>query len=268
MTEHETMDVMAAVGMIADWIHESKRMVVFTGAGVSTESGIPDFRSPGGIWEKYDPRELTYQKFLADPEVRKIRWKMFMESESIWNAKPNQAHLCCGKLYRLGKLRAIITQNIDGLHQEGGVPGDKVIEIHGTNREVYCLDCDKRWPSPEIRDLIRRENLEIPECDQCGGILKTATISFGQAMPEDKVRESERLSQESDLMLVMGSTLVVQPAALMPQIAKQAGARVAIINLSESGGDHYADLLVAAKAGEVMSLVMEEYKERFTDAKM
>jgi len=224
---------------------------------------IPDFRSPGGIWEKYDPRELTYQKFLADPKVRKLRWKMFMENEKMWQAKPNQAHLALGELHEIGKLCAVITQNIDGLHQDGGVPADKVIEIHGTNKEVYCLDCGARWPSEEIRDRIEQDGLEIPDCVECGGILKTATISFGQPMPEKELAESERLAQEADLMLVMGSTLVVTPAALIPVIAKDAGGKVVIINLSETAGDHYADMILSGKAGEIMALVMEEYRERY-----
>ena len=263
MPEHETMEITAAVELLADWIYESQRMVVFTGAGVSTESGIPDFRSPGGIWSKYDPRELTFQRFLADPEVRKLRWKMFMENAAMWEAKPNPAHLACAELFRLGKLRAVITQNIDGLHQDAGVPAEKVVELHGTNRWVYCLECGARWPSEEIRQRIEEENLEIPDCTECGGILKTATISFGEPMPEKEMRAAEQLSREADLMLVIGSTLVVYPAAYMPQITKEAGGKVAIINLSESGGDHYADLIIRGKAGELMSLVLETYKKKY-----
>lgn len=253
------MDPAAACGVVAGWINESRRLVVFTGAGVSTESGIPDFRSPGGIWEKYDPRQLTYQRFLAEPEVRKIRWRMFMENDAMWRAQPNAAHFAIAELHRRGKLRAVITQNIDGLHQDAGVPGDKVIELHGTNREVYCLDCGRRWPADVIRGRIIEDALEIPDCTACGGILKTATISFGQAMPEKEVRESEGLARECDLMIVIGSTLVVYPAALMPEITHQAGGRVVIINLSESGGDRYADLVIKGKAGETMARVLEEY---------
>ena len=261
MDEKDDLDLLAAFRLIAGWVHESSALVVFTGAGVSTESGIPDFRSPGGIWTKYDPRELTFQRYLASPEFRKIRWRMFMEMDEIWNARPNPAHLAMAELDRLGKLKAVITQNVDGLHQDAGVPADKVIELHGANREVYCLSCNARWPAIEIRDRIQREGLEIPDCAVCGGLLKTATVSFGQPMPQAELRRAEQLSREADLMLVVGSTLVVQPAALMPMIAKDHGARVVIINLSESAGDDYADLVIRGKAGEVMPAILQEYRE-------
>ncbi len=262
MSQFDTMDLDDAIGTLAEWVHESRGLVIFTGAGISTESGIPDFRSPGGIWSKYDPTKLTYQRFLADPEVRKLRWKMFMENDAMWKARPNAAHKAIAELFALGKARALITQNIDGLHQDAGTPADKVIELHGTNREVYCVSCGGRWPSEEIRARIERELVDIPSCVKCGGILKTATVSFGQTMPEREVREAERLSRECDLMLAIGSTLVVYPAALMPMIAKEAGARVVILNLSETGGDRYADLIIRDKAGEVMSRLLETYKSR------
>jgi len=263
MADQEHMEMDDAKQLLADWIRESESLVVFTGAGVSTESGIPDFRSPGGIWEKYDPRELTYQKFIADPEVRKIRWKMFMENDALWKAEPNPAHRAIAELHELGKLRAVITQNIDGLHQDAGVPDDKVVEIHGTGREVYCLSCGARWPSAEIRDRIEKEDIEIPECTECGGILKTATISFGQQMPEHEVRQSEKLSAAADLMLVIGSTLVVQPAALMPVITKKSGGKVVIINVSETEGDFMADMIIYGKAGEILPDVLAKYKRSY-----
>jgi NAD-dependent deacetylase len=265
MSKSLATDLGAALELVARWIRESQRLIVFTGAGVSTESGIPDFRSPGGIWSKYDPRELTFQKFLADPEVRRLRWRMFMENEAMWKAKPNAAHLAVAELYRLGKLRAVITQNVDGLHQDAGVPRDLVIELHGTNREVYCLGCGSRWPSAAVRERIAREKLSIPDCPNCGGLLKTATVSFGEAMPERETAEAVRLSEESDLMIVMGSTLVVNPAAMMPMIAKEKGGRVAIINLSETAGDHYADLVIRGKAGDLMPRIVEIYGEMGQD---
>ena len=254
----------AEIELVSLWIHESQNLVVFTGAGVSTESGIPDFRSPGGIWEKYDPREFTFQKFIQSEEVRKLRWKMFMEMEQMWKSvRPNPAHYAIAELDRLGKLAAVITQNIDGLHQDAGVPSDKVIEIHGTNRYVVCLDCGTTWPSQEISDRIRCEDIDVPYCTECGGIIKTATISFGQAMPEKEVMESEYLSRKSDLMLVIGSTLVVQPAALMPMLTKQSGGRVVIINMSESSGDSYADIVFRGKAGELLPRIIGKYKEKY-----
>jgi len=256
-------DLDRALATVSGWIHESERLVVFTGAGVSTESGIPDFRSPGGIWEKYDPEKMTYQNYLADPEVRKLRWKMFIELEAMWSAKPNPAHLSIAELHHLGKLRAVITQNIDGLHQEAGVPADKVIEIHGTNREIYCLSCGARWPAAVVRDRIVEQGLDDPPCTECGGIIKTATISFGQAMPEKETRQSERLSREADLMLVVGSTLVVQPAALMPLVTHRSGGKVVIVNLSETGGDFYADLVIRGKAGEILPALLEKYRSLY-----
>lgn len=261
MAEKEGLTADDAIHLLAEWIHASSAAAAFTGAGVSTESGIPDFRSPGGLWTKFDPRELTFQRFLASEEVRKLRWKMFMEMEAMWTAKPNPAHLALAELFQLGKLRAVITQNVDGLHQDAGLPAAAVIELHGTNREVYCLSCGDRAPSVEVRDRIRRQRLEVPDCLKCGGLLKTATISFGQAMPEKEMARAERLSRETDLMLVLGSTLVVQPAALMPWLAKQSGAKVVIVSLSETEGDAYADLLIRGRAGEVMPRVVEQYKK-------
>jgi len=263
MSAEENANFEEALTLVADWIHESQNIVAFTGAGVSTESGIPDFRSPGGIWERYDPEQMTYQRFLASEEARKMRWRMFMEMESMGQAKPNPAHYALADLYELGKLKAVITQNIDGLHQDAGVPADKVVEIHGTAREVYCLSCDRRLPSTEIRQRIADEGIEVPYCTECGGILKLATISFGQAMPEKEMREAERLSREADLMPAIGSTLLVRPAALMPMIAKEAGARVIIINLSETGGDYYADMVVRGKAGAAMSAIVKRYKDKY-----
>jgi NAD-dependent deacetylase len=261
MSSQGTIPLTEAAGLAGQWIAASQSLVAFTGAGISTESGIPDFRSPGGIWEKYDPRELTYQKFLADPQVRKLRWKMFMENEAMWTAQPNPGHLALVELHRRGKLRAVITQNVDGLHQEAGLPADKVIELHGTNRVVYCVSCNRRWPAAVIRDRIMAEGLEVPDCTACGGILKTATISFGQAMPEPELRAAERLAREADLMLVIGSTLVVHPAGALPLITKQAGGRVIIIALSETAGDHYADLVLRGKAGEVLPLILKGMKD-------
>lgn len=263
MAENLDTNLEAALELVARWINESQRMVVFTGAGVSTESGIPDFRSPGGIWSKYDPSEFTFDKFVSDPEVRKKRWRLFLEEEALWTAaRPNPAHLAVAELHRLGKLRAVITQNIDGLHQEAGLPDELVIELHGTNRFVACLSCSARWPSAKVRERLRRERIEDPPCPECGGIIKTATISFGQRMPEKETRESERLSREADLMLVMGSTLVVHPAAIMPMIAKEAGGRVVIINLSETAGDRYAEMVIRGKAGEILPEVVKRFRKK------
>lgn len=258
----EAMDIEEVLDMLAGWIHEAKSVVAFSGAGMSTESGIADFRSPGGIWEKYDPREMTYQKFLASEDVRRLRWKMFVEGRAMFDARPNPGHVALAELERLGKLDCMITQNIDGLHQAAGNSEDKVIELHGTHRHVLCLDCGRRWPSEEILERLLRDKIDIPDCTDCGGILKTATISFGQPMPREEMERAEEASRNCDFFLVAGSTLVVQPAALMPVMAKQAGARVVIVNLSETAGDNLADIIVQGKTGEILPLIVERYTDK------
>ncbi|MFO8058293.1 MAG: Sir2 family NAD-dependent protein deacetylase, partial [bacterium] len=179
MSTNDDEKLNEALGLAAQWLREARSVVGFTGAGVSTESGIPDFRSPGGIWEKYDPEEMTYQRFLASEEARKLRWKLFLEMEASMNAGPNPSHYALVELYELGKLTGVITQNIDGLHQAAGLPDEAVIEIHGNAKEVYCLSCSRRWPSREIKERIENEGVEVPYCTECGGILKLATVSFG-----------------------------------------------------------------------------------------
>ncbi len=258
-----TLSLEQAMDILAGWINASERVVAFSGAGMSTESGISDFRSPGGIWSKYDPREMTYQKFLASEDVRRKRWKMFVEGSAMFEARPNDGHIALAELERLGKLDRLITQNIDGLHQSAGNSEDRVVEIHGTHRWVVCLDCGRRYPSEEVLSRLLNEDIDIPDCSDCGGILKTATISFGQPMPADEMAEAERASRNCDLFFVLGSTLVVQPANLMPVIAKQAGAKVVIINLSETAGDYLADMILRGKTGEILPLAVKRYREKY-----
>jgi NAD-dependent deacetylase len=251
--------MMEEIGRLAQLIIESKKVIVFTGAGISTESGIPDFRSPGGIWSRYDPEDFTIQKFLSGPAARKTIWKMSAESGLLTEAEPNPAHYAIAELYQLGKLDCVITQNIDNLHQKAGVPEDKVFELHGNTRWAVCLSCRRRFPMPEVLQRIR-EGVEVPDCPDCQGILKPGAVFFGEALPEETLREATRRSQNCDLFIVIGSTLVIYPAAYMPAYAREAGARLAIVNLTPTPLDHYATVVIQGGAGEIMSGVMERVR--------
>lgn len=248
------------VAQVAGMILKARCAVAFTGAGVSTESGIPDFRSAGGIWEKYNIEDFTYERFLTSRRARALTWKLFME-EAFWKARPNTAHCALAELERMGALDCIITQNIDSLHQQAGNSPEKVIELHGTARWVKCLDCGARFPSEEIYNLIRKENLEIPDCTRCGGMLKQAVISFGEPMPEPETSEAERRARHCDLFMVVGSSLVVFPAANMPLLAARSGARLVIINTEPTSQDALADVVIQAKAGEVLPEIVRQIKE-------
>lgn len=243
---------------IAELIFSSNRIIVFTGAGISTESGIPDFRSPGGIWTKYNPQDFTYQKFINNPETRRLTWQRFRDIPWM-KIKPNAAHYAVAELERLGKLDCVITQNIDGLHQLAGNSPEKVIELHGTARWVLCLDCGKRWPRDEIEQWLE-SGIEIPLCDACGGLLKSATISFGQAMPVRETQLAEEHSRHCDLFIVIGSSLVVYPAAYMPVYAVESGAKLLIINREPTPLDRAAALVVNSAAGETMTKVIARVK--------
>ncbi len=242
---------------LAQLIVQSRKVVVFTGAGISTESGIPDFRSPGGIWSRYDPEDFTIHKFLSGPTARKTIWKMSIEGGLLTEAEPNLAHHAIAELHRLGKLDCVITQNIDGLHQKAGVPEDKVFELHGNMQWVVCLSCGSRFPMPEVLRKIK-EGVEVPDCPGCQGILKPDAVFFGEALPEKTLREAIRRAQNCDLMIVIGSTLVIYPAAYIPTYATEAGAKLAIVNLTPTPFDQHAEVVIRGKAGEIMSRVMEE----------
>jgi len=244
---------------LARLIIESKKVVVFTGAGISTESGIPDFRGPGGIWSRYDPEDFTIQKFLSSPAARKTIWKMSAESGLLTEAEPNPAHYAIAELYQLGKLDCVITQNIDNLHQKAGVPEDKVFELHGNTRWAVCLSCRRRFPMPEVLQKIQA-GIEVPDCPDCQGILKPDAVLFGEALPQETLQEATRRSQNCDLFIVIGSTLLVYPAAYMPTYAREAGARLAIVNMTPTPLDHYATAVIRGGAGEVMSKVMEKVR--------
>jgi NAD-dependent deacetylase len=244
---------------LAQLIMHSQKVVVFTGAGISTESGIPDFRSPGGIWSRYDPEDFTIQNFLSGPAARKTIWKMSVEGGLLTEAKPNLAHYAVAELYQLGKLDCVVTQNIDNLHRKAGVPEDRVFELHGNMERAVCLSCHRHFPMPEVLRKIK-EGVEVPDCPDCQGILKPDAVFFGEALPQETLREAIRRAQNCDLFIVIGSTLVVYPAAYIPTYAREAGAKLAIVNLTATPFDHYAEVIIRGKAGEMMSEVMEKLR--------
>ena len=246
----------------ADLVVNSKKIVVFTGAGISTESGIPDFRSPGGIWTRYDPEMFTIQKFLYDPEARKMHWKLLGGDEFMkFDAQPNPAHYAVAELDKMGKLDCVITQNVDMLHEKGGVPPDKVIHLHGNMERAKCLKCGKYYPMTEVREWIAQGE-EVPDCPACGGLIKPDAVFFGEAMPVWETSEAQRRAQSCDLCIVIGSSLVVYPAALMPQYAVQSGARLIIVNRDATELDRVADVCIHASAGETMSKLIKRVKEK------
>ena len=245
---------------VARWIAASKRVIVFSGAGLSTESGIPDFRSPGGVWDRYNPEDFYFQNFLASETSREKYWRMATEMyEPIRMAQPNQAHLAIAELENLGKLDCVITQNIDGLHFKAGNSEERVIQLHGTATFVSCLNCKKRFDRDEIQERIKKGE-KAPRCDNCDGLLKPATISFGQSMPEKETEEAYHRSSLCDLFLVIGSSLVVQPAASMPLIAKRNGAKLVILNRDPTPYDDMADLIIHGQAGPAMASILEYVK--------
>lgn len=233
---------------------ECKRGVVFTGAGISTESGIPDFRSPGGIWTKFQP--IQFQDFMASEEMRKESWRRKFASDPVMQqARPNKGHLAVAKLVQQGKVSSVITQNVDGLHQLSGVPDDKVIELHGNSTYAACLECGERQELDEIREAFLKDET-LPVCRRCGGIVKTATISFGQSMPADAMQAAQRETLACDLFLSIGSSLVVYPAAGFPELAKQNGARLIILNRDPTAFDRIADLVINDEIGPTLSAVV------------
>jgi NAD-dependent deacetylase len=225
-------------------IAEAQKILVFTGAGLSTESGIPDFRSPGGIWDKYDPSEFYFDRFISSEAAREKYWAMSYEYyETMKSARPNRAHLAIAALEEKGKLLCLVTQNIDNLHHRAGNSPEKIIEIHGTAFSVSCLKCGGKYDRDRIQMLLS-QRLKAPYCKICGGILKPDTVSFGQAMPQDKMQRALDLAGECDLCVVMGSSLVVYPAASIPACAAEAGAQLIIINRDPTPLDDKATLVI------------------------
>jgi NAD-dependent protein deacetylase/lipoamidase len=244
----------------ARFLLEAERPVVFTGAGVSTESGIPDFRSPGGVWDRFDPREMTYKNFVGTETGRRKYWEIGRHSYPLMRkAEPNRAHLAITELHRLGRLDCCITQNVDNLHQRAGLPEEKVIELHGNATRARCLACERPYSRDEIQEWLDG-GVEIPTCAECGGIVKPHTILFGEPMPAGATEEAERRARASDVFVVVGSSLVVYPAAYMPVHAKHAGAALVIINLSRTPYDAQADVQITGKAGEIMHAIVRRLR--------
>lgn len=239
---------------LASLISLSRRAVVFTGAGISTESGIPDFRSPGGVWSRMTP--IYFQDFVSSREQRREAWNRVFNNPAGWTgAKPNAGHFAVADLVKMGKVSSVVTQNVDNLHQASGVADDRVIEVHGNASYAKCLQCGKRY---ELEDLKPRwEADEDITCIFCTGLVKTAVISFGQAMPEKEMNHAMEEAAHSDLFIVLGSSLVVYPAAELPVIAKRAGARVVIVNREETDHDSYADLVLHEEIGPLMTTVLQ-----------
>jgi len=228
-------------------IDAAQRIVFFTGAGISTESGIPDFRSPGGIWTRMRP--IDFSEFLASDEARRETWRRrFATDDTMRQAEPNRGHRAVAALVDRGKASAVITQNIDGLHQASGVPASRVIELHGNTTYAHCLDCAQRYEIADIREAFERTG-EAPVCDACGGHVKTATISFGQSMPPAAMIRAEEETLASDLFIVIGSSLVVYPAAGFPEIAARNGTPLVILNREPTGLDPLADLVLHQEIG-------------------
>jgi NAD-dependent deacetylase len=241
----------------AQIIGAAQKILAFTGAGLSTESGIPDFRSPGGIWEKYDPADFYFQKFISDETAREKYWQMSTEFYgAIRGAEPNRAHLAIKDLEARGKLLAIVTQNIDHLHHKAGNSPDRIIELHGTMISVSCLSCKKKYDRDEIQARLS-SGIKVPYCDDCGGMLKPDTISFGQAMPQKEMERSIRYAGECDLCIVLGSSLVVYPAASVPIHAVRSGARLMIVNRDPTPQDAEADLVIRMSVSKALDQMLE-----------
>ena len=239
------------IAEVREWIRDADSIVALTGAGISTDSGIPDFRGPKGVWTvNPDAEKMAHlQYYMADPEVRKRAWRS--RGDRAWQAEPNSGHLALAQLEQCGRLDALITQNVDGLHQAAGNDPARVIEIHGTMREVMCMSCDERAPMERVLERVRAGE-EDPPCRSCGGILKSATISFGQNLAAEDLVRCEQAAQGCDLMLAIGSTLGVFPAAGVVPIAKQSGARIVILNAEPTQMDDLADALLRGSIGEIL----------------
>ena len=240
---------------VARWIDAAQRIVVLTGAGISTDSGIPDFRGPQGVWTRNPAAEKqsTIQNYLADKEVRKAAWRGRLE-HTAWSARPNRGHEALVTLERRGKLHALITQNVDELHQIAGNSPDKVIEVHGTIRRVMCWQCGERAPMEKALARVRAGE-EDPACRSCGGILKSDTISFGQALVPEVIDRAMTVAGEADLLLAIGSTLQVYPVAGAVPLAKRAGAKVVIVNAEPTGMDELADAVLRGSIGEILPAI-------------
>ena len=245
------MDKLKAFGEL---VRAAERGVAFTGAGISTESGIPDYRGPQGVWNTETP--VYYQDFMASREARVRAWQRGVRMyHRCGAAQSNDGHLTLAELERRGHITAVITQNIDGLHRDAG--SENVIELHGTNRMAACQRCWKEWPTPVIIERVEKGD-EAPECDTCGGPIKARTISFGQAMPENEIRIATEVTLKADLFISIGSSLVVEPAASFPVLAKRSGASLVIVNAEPTPLDRIADLVIRERIGETMLQLLKQ----------
>jgi NAD-dependent deacetylase len=249
-------DRKTASRQLQDMVRESRRAVAFTGAGISTESGIPDFRSPGGLWTKNRP--IEFSDFLASKEMRDEAWRRkFAMEDSFRAAKPGRGHRALARLLQDGKLSAVITQNIDNLHQVSGIPAGRVVELHGNGSYATCLDCGTRYELDWVKERFEQSNGSAPDCPDCAGPVKSATISFGQSMPEEPMRQAESETLAADLFIAIGSSLVVWPAAGFPLRAKRNGARLVILNREPTDLDELADLVIRDDIGDVLEVFLE-----------
>jgi NAD-dependent deacetylase len=245
-------DLETGIRHLRELIEGARVVVPFTGAGISTECGIPDFRSPGGIWTKMRP--IEFGDFLASQEMRDESWRRrFAMQEQFGGAKPGRGHRALASLYKSGKVRGIITQNIDNLHQDSGVAADHVIELHGNTTFATCLGCAKRYELSWVKERFTESGGCSPDCPSCGGFIKTATVSFGQAMPEAAMQRAQELTESCDLFLAIGSSLVVWPAAGFPLAAKRNGASLVIINREATEFDEIANLVVHDDIGAALA---------------
>ena len=245
---------MSRRGELARMIDDAKRVVVFTGAGISTESGIPDFRSPGGVWSKMKP--IQFQDFVASEDMRREAWTRVFNGTAGWVGRaPNTGHNAVARLVAAGKVMSVITQNVDNLPQDSGIPDEFIIELHGNASYATCLTCAARHELHHLKPGFV-ERGEIPACRSCGGLVKTATISFGQPMPQDQMERAEDATLACDLFLVLGSSLVVFPAAGFPLLAKRNGAMLVIVNREATDMDRYADLVLHDEIGPLMTQIV------------
>lgn len=248
---------MSDIQILANMISEARNIMVFTGAGISTESGIPDFRSPGGVWTKMQP--IYFQDFVASRDKRKEAWDRVFNRTAGWTgASPNKGHYALKTLVDMGKVRMIVTQNVDNLHQDSGVLDDKVIEVHGNASYAKCLECGQTYAYEGLKP--RYEAGVDLTCDVCEGLLKSATISFGQAMPEDEMLLAQVAAEACDLCIAIGSSLVVYPAANIPIIARQTDAKYVILNREPTEHDDYADLVLNAEIGDTLEAVLRHLR--------
>jgi NAD-dependent deacetylase len=244
-------DVTTAIDRLRALVDEASVIVPFTGAGISTECGIPDFRSPGGIWTKMRP--IDFSDFIASQEARDESWRRrFAMQEQFGGAKPGRGHQALAALYRAGKSPGVVTQNIDNLHQASGIASEHVVELHGNTTYATCLDCAARYELPWVKQFFEASG-RAPSCTSCGGHIKTATVSFGQAMPEREMQRAEEMTRAADLFIAIGSSLVVWPAAGFPLMAKRSGASLVIINRDPTEFDDIADLVVRHDIGDVLA---------------